>query len=254
MILALDVGNTNIVIGAIEEGRILQYVRLRTEPNATTAEYAIKLAGVLDYMHLYERGFEGAILSTTVPQLIQALSEAVKGVTGCDVILVSNKLNLDLEIKLDDPSSVAGDLLVGAVAAREYYGWPVIQADLGTATTICVIDKDGAFAGGAIVPGVWLSLNALTAGAALLPEISLEAPEKAVSTNTVDCMRSGSVFGNAAMLDGMIDRFEEELGYRCKLIATGGLAPSIVKNCRHEIICDDDLLLKGLWAIYKKNC
>ena len=142
---------------------------------------------------------------------------------------------------------------MGGVAALNCYGAPAIVMDLGTATTITVVDKDGVFRGGAILPGVKLGVRALAAGTSLLPEISITPPQKAISTNTVDCMRSGAVFGTAAILDGMIERMEAELGYPCNLVATGGLASSITPYCRREIVCDDDLLLKGLWVLWQKN-
>ena len=135
----------------------------------------------------------------------------------------------------------------------QYYGTPVIVLDLGTATTCTVVDRGGNFRGGAILPGIKLSYNALAAGTSLLPDISISAPKQCIATNTVDCMRSGAVFGTAAAIDGMADRMEAELGQPCKLIATGGLASSIAPYCRREIICDDQLLLDGLWVLWQKN-
>ena len=253
MILAFDVGNTNIVLGTIKDGDIIDFVRMRTDPTATSAEYAVKIIAMLKLMKRELNEFDGAIISTVVPQLGATLKEAIKTVTGCDAIIVSHKIDVGLKIDIDEPGSVAGDLLIAGVAAKEYYGYPAIILDLGTATTIMVVNREGAFGGGAIVPGIFLGLNALANGTALLPEISISAPDHCIGTNTVDCMRSGAVFGNAALIDGMIDRMEDEIGQPCKLIATGGLASSIVKYCRHDIVCDDNLLLKGLWAIYKRN-
>lgn len=253
MILAVDVGNTNIVVGVINDGIIEKYERIRTEANATTAEYAIKLTDLLNYMKYPLNCFDGAVVSTVVPQLKNSLLPAIKELTSCEPMLITNKTNTGITYKVDDPDTVAGDLIVGAVAAKEYYGAPAIIMDLGTATTITVLDTEGAFCGGAILPGIRLGLGALASGTALLPEISISAPEKAISTNTVDCLRSGAVVGNAALIDGMVDIFEKELGYECNLIATGGLASSVVKYCKHSIICDDDLLLKGLWSIYERN-
>ena len=129
----------------------------------------------------------------------------------------------------------------------------MIVLDLGTATTITLIDENKCFRGGAILPGIKLSYAALAAGTSLLPDISITPPKKCVATNTVDCMRSGAVFGTAATIDGMVERMENELGQRCKVVATGGLASSVTPYCRREIVCDDELLLKGLWILYKKN-
>ena len=142
---------------------------------------------------------------------------------------------------------------MGAVAAIERYGAPLCVVDLGTATTISVIDRDGVFRGGSIAPGVMLSLNALSGGTAQLPGISLEQPKRAIGTNTVDSMRSGLLLGSAAMLDGMVERMEAELGYPTKVVATGGLAKFIVPLCKREMEIDENLLLTGLWLLYQKN-
>lgn len=253
MILALDVGNTNIVLGCIEDGEIRHIVRIQTLPGETDAEYAIKLLQLLYISGLDPKGFEGAILSSVVPPVTNALTQAVKRVTGLECMVVGPGIKTGMNVRIDDPGTLGCDLVVGGVAAIAYYGAPAIVLDLGTATTVSVIDKNNSFRGGAIVPGVMLSFSALAAGTSLLPNISIVPPKKCIATNTVDCMRSGAVYGTAAMIDGMIDRMEAELGYPCKVVATGGLASSIVPYCTHEIVCDDDLLLKGLWTLYQKN-
>ena len=198
-------------------------------------------------------GFEGAIYSSVVPPINRALLAAVKAVTGIDCMVVGPGIKTGLNLRVDDPGTVAGDLVVGAVAAIQYYGAPVLVMDLGTATTITAIDRDNGFRGGAILPGVKLGMAALASGTSLLPDIAIAAPRKVIGTNTVDCMRSAAVYGTAAAIDGMIERMEEELGYPCRYVATGGLAQAIVTCCRHEVVCDDDLLLKGLWTLWEKN-
>ncbi|MGM9614551.1 MAG: type III pantothenate kinase [Oscillospiraceae bacterium] len=253
MILAIDVGNTNVVVGCIENGDILSIDRLQTLPGATETEYVIKLRDIFDYHGMAPEAFQGAIIASVVPTVTDALTAAVKGITGLDCIVVGPDTKTDMPVLLDDPGTLAGDLIVGSVAAIACYGAPAIIMDLGTATTIVVIDKDGCYRGGAIIPGVKLSYGALASGTSLLPSISITPPGKVIATNTVDAMRSGAVFSTAAALDGMIDRMQDELGYACHLVATGGLASSITPYCRHEIVCDDDLLLKGLWALYQKN-
>ena len=253
MILAIDVGNTNIVLGFIEEGEIRNVLRVHTNLQATAAEYAISLSQLLEFYQVDPKGFEGAILSSVVPPVTEALRVAVRQLTGLECLIVGPGMKTGLNLRIDDPGTLAGDLLVGAVAAINAYGCPVIVIDLGTANTMTVVDRDGAFRGGAILPGVKLGYAALASGTSLLPDISIVPPKKAVATNTVDCMRSGAVFGTAATLDGLADRMEAELGYPCRLIATGGLASSIVPYCRREILCDDDLLLKGLWILWEKN-
>ena len=254
MILAIDVGNTHIVLGCIESGEILNIVRIRTDPHETTTEYAIKLKDIMELYDIDPKGLEGAIISSVVPPVTQLLTEAVKRLTGQDCMVVGPGMKTGLNIRIDDPGTLAPDILVGSVAAMEYYGVPSIIMDLGTATTIVAVDGNRCYRGGAILPGVKLSYEALAAGTSLLPDIYIVPPEKVIGTNTVDAMRSGAVYSTAGALDGMIDRMEEELGSACSLVATGGLAGSITPFCRHEIACDDDLLLKGLWILYKKNC
>ena len=253
MILAIDAGNTNIVLGCIDEGKILNIVRIQTNDRCSAVEYAIKLKDILDLYGVDPRGFDGAIISSVVPPLTNALQEAVKILTGVDSIIVGPGMKTGMNVRIDDPGTLAGDIVVGSVAAMNCYGTPCIVLDMGTATTMVVIDDKGCYLGGAILAGVKLSLSALAAGTSLLPDISISAPKKAIATNTVDSMRSGAVYGTAAMIDGMVERMEAELGYQCKIVATGGLAPFITPLCKRAIICDDDLLLKGLWILYQKN-
>ena len=253
MILAIDVGNTNIVLGCIEKGEINSIVRIQTNTRETPAEYAIKLRQLFEVFGIDSRGFEGAIISSVVPSVTDSLKEAVKKLTGIDCMVVGPGMRTGMNVRIDDPGTLAGDIVVGSVAAMNYYGVPSIVLDMGTATAVVVIDKDRCYRGGAIIPGVNLAYGALSSGTSLLPDIAIRPPQKAIGSNTTDAMRSGAIFGTAAMLDGMIDRMEAELGEPCALVATGGLARSIVACCRHEIVFDDDLLLKGLWVLYQKN-
>jgi type III pantothenate kinase len=253
MILAIDVGNTNIVLGTIEDGEISNIVRIHTDLRQTGTEYALKLRQIVDFYGIDIDKLEGAIISSVVPPVTESLKLAVEYTVGKKPMIVGPGMKTGMNVRIDDPSTVAADLIVSSVAAMTYYGSPVIVIDMGTATTMVVIDKEGCYKGGAIVPGLKLSYASLASGTSLLPDISIITPKKVVATNTVDCMRSGAVYGTAAMLDGMIERMEEELGYKCSVVATGGLAQSIVGNCRHDIIYDGDLILKGLWTLYQKN-
>ena len=253
MLLAIDVGNTNIVLGCVEGEEITHTLRVRTAPGITEAECAIQLRSLFAFYELDPAAFEGAILSSVVPAVTEPLRRAIERLTGVNCLVVGPGMKTGLNLRVDDPGTVAGDLVVGAVAAMSFYGAPVIVMDLGTATTVTLIDRGRSFRGGAILPGVRLSYAALSAGASLLPDISIEPPAHCISTNTVDCMRSGAVFGTAATLDGLIDRMEDELGEKCALVATGGLASSITPYCRQEIVCDDDLLLKGLKVLWERN-
>ncbi len=254
MILAIDAGNSHIVIGMIENGEIKNVVRIHTDPRETATEHAIKLRQITDFYNLRPEAFEGTILSSVVPQVTQSLKSAVEKLTGRRMLIVGPGIKTGLNLRLDEPSSVAADLIAGAVGAVTHYGAPVIVVDMDTAITMTVTDRNSAFRGGAILPGVKLSYGALAAGTSLLPEISILPPKKAVGGNTVDAMRSGAVFGTAAAIDGMVTRMEEELGYPCRVVATGSLAGEIIPCCRRtDIIRDTDLILKGLWALYEKN-
>lgn len=253
MILAIDVGNTNIVLGCIEDGNILNIVRIHTALHETPTEYAIKLKSVLEFHGIDPGGFEGAVMSSVVPRVTGVLALAVKSITGHKCIVIGPGKKTGLNIRIDDPGTLAADLLVGSVAAVSCYGAPVIVLDMGTATTMVVIDRDNCYRGGVIMPGVDLSYEALTSGTSLLPDISIRAPKKVIGTNTVDAMRSGAVYSTACAIDGMLDRMEDELGYPCRVVATGGLAQAVIPYCRREITCDNDLLLKGLWVLYEKN-
>lgn len=253
MILAIDVGNTNIVLGCIEDGDIRSIVRIQTNPGETAAEYAIKLKQILEIYDISPRAFEGAIISSVVPPLTNSLKEAVRKLTGIECLVVGPGMRTGMNVRIDDPGTLAGDLVVGSVAAIACYGAPLIVIDMGTATTMVVIDNEGSYRGGAIIPGIKLSYGALSSGTSLLPDIAILPPKKVIATNTVDSMRSGAVYGTAAMLDGMIDRMEKEIGYPCTVVATGGLARTVVQNCSRDIIYDADLLLKGLWVLYDRN-
>lgn len=254
MIFAFDVGNSHIVIGMVEDGRVQYTVRFHTDPRETATEYIIKLRQITDFYDLDPTAFEGSILSSVVPRVTEPLKTAVEKLTGKRVMVVGPGIKTGLNLRVDEPGSVAADLIVGSVAASACYGAPAIVVDMGTATTLTVVDKNNCFRGGAIVPGVKLSYGALSAGASLLPDVSILRPKKVVGSNTVDCMRSGAVYGTAALIDGMIGRIEAELGYPCTVVATGSLAKEIIPCCsRPGIIVDNELLLKGLWTLFQKN-
>lgn len=253
MILTIDVGNTNVVLGCVEDGVVVSRSRLATNTSDLPNDYAMKMRQSFAFDSIDYHEFEGAILSSVVPQVNRAIRSAVRKLTGLECIIVGAGIKTGVNVKIDDPGTLAGDLITGTVGALSMYKPPIIIVDMGTATTIVAVDKDGAYIGGAIVPGVNLSFEALSQGTSLLPNISIEAPRKCIATNTVDSMKSGAVFGTAAMIDGMIDRMEEELGQSATVVATGGLSGGIILYCKHEIKHEPDLLLKGLAILYHKN-
>lgn len=253
MILAIDMGNSNIVIGCIDDEKTYFVERLSTDKSKTALEYAVSFKTVLELYSIEIDQIDGAIISSVVPPLVNALVSAVEKIIGKTPYVVGPGLKTGLNIKMDNPKTVGSDLIVDAVAGIREYGAPLIIIDMGTATTMSVVDKDENYVGGIIAPGVRLSMEALASSAAQLYRVSLEAPKKVIGKNTIDCMKSGLLLGEAATMDGMIDRIEAELGYKTTVVATGGLAKIVIPLCNHEIIVDDDLLLKGLKIIYDKN-
>ncbi len=253
MILALDVGNTNIVVGCIEDEKIVFEGRLASDREKTMDEYAINFKILFDIYKIDIEKVEGAIISSVVPPLTNNLKEAIYKVTGHRPLVVGPGIKTGLNILMDNPGQLGADLVVDAVAALNEYQPPLIIFDMGTATTCSVVDKNRNYIGGIIYPGMKVSEEALSSRASQLPYISFEAPKRVIGKNTVDCMKSGMIHGNAAMIDGMIDRIEEELGQKATVIATGGLSKCVIPYCKRTIIYDNDLLLKGLLLLYKKN-
>ncbi len=254
MILAIDAGNTHIVMGCVDDsivvGKVIQFA---TDPDLSAYEYAVKMKAVMDLVEIDPRAFDGAVISSVVPSVTPILSKAVVLVTGHTPLVIGTGVRSGLRIELDDPGSVASDLVATAVAAKEEYPLPAIIIDMGTATSVTVVGKDGSYKGGCIMPGCRISLDALSQEASLLPSISFEPPKKVIGTNTADAMKGGIIFGAAGALDGVIDRFEKELGEVGSIIATGGMGRIVTPFCRHSITIDNRLLLKGLGYIWKNN-
>lgn len=251
MLLAVDVGNTNIVLGVIDGEKLISSGRFSTNIYETEDECAMKIYSFLNLHNNIQ--IDGAIISSVVPALVITLKKAIHTVCKVNAIVVGPGIKTGLSIKIDDPAQLGADLVVGAVAAKEKYPQPTIIFDLGTATTGSVLDKNSNFLGGTITTGVKTSINALSAGAALLPQIDITAPKKIIGTNSIESMQSGCVIGTACMLDGLIDKFEQELGEKATVVVTGGLGKSIAKNCSHDMIIDENLLIDGLRIIYNKN-
>lgn len=253
MILAVDIGNTNIVVGCIHGEKILFVERLSTDSSKTVLEYAISFKNVLELYQIQPEQIEGSIMASVVPPVTSSVREAVLKITGKHILIIGPGVKTGLNILMDNPAQLGSDLVANAVAGIAEYKPPMIIFDFGTATTISVVDRKKNYIGGSILPGIRISSDTLTSRTSQLPKISLEAPKRVIGTNTIDCMKSGVIFGNAACIDGMIQRIQDQLGEKATVIATGGLAQCVVPHCREEIILDDALLLKGLKLIYQKN-
>ncbi len=253
MLLAIDIGNTNIVIGVIRDDEILFKARIATDRLRTSDQYGVEILNMLQMFHICREDVTDCIISSVVPPVFNSVYTGVIKVIGRQPLVVGPGLKTGLNIHVDTPSQVGADRIVAAVAALAEYTAPLVLVDMGTATTVEVVEPENVYLGGVIFPGVMVSLDSLTSRTAQLPGISLDKPKNVIGKNTVDCMRSGAMYGTAAMLDGLIDRIAEELGHRSTIVATGGIAKFIIPLCKHEIILEKDLLLKGLNVLYKKN-
>lgn len=253
MILVIDIGNSNIVIGGVENEDIVFEARLRTETTKTSDQYCVDLKILLDVNGVDKSQIEGSIIASVVPQVLNSMQTAVKKLTGQQSLVVGPGLKTGLNIRLENPSQTGADLVVGCVAALREHKPPLIVVDMGTATTMVVLDETGALVGGSISPGIKISMDALTERTALLPGLQLDHPKKVIGRNTIDCMRSGIMVGTACMVDGMIERMEEELGQKTTVVATGGISKFVLPLCKREIVYDKDLLIKGLVALYRDN-
>lgn len=253
MLLAIDMGNTNIEVGLMDGEQLISSDRIATDLRKTETEYAVLLHTIFEIRGIDPAMISGSIISSVVPPLTHIIREAVKRVTKTAPLVVGPGIRTGLKIRIDNPKELGADLVVGSVAAIELYGSPVIVIDMGTATTLCAIGADSSYLGGILMPGINLSMNALADGTSQLPRIALEAPKKVIGSNTVTAIQSGMIFGQASLLDGMSDRIEEECGYPMQIVATGGLAKIVVPHMKRKVILDSELMIKGLRIIYEKN-
>lgn len=253
MVLAVDIGNTNIVFGGFEGSQVTFSSRISTNLERTEAEYVVLIRSIFEVYSINKEQIEGAIISSVVPPLTNILKTVLDKLTGKRTLVVGPGLKTGLNIVIDDPSELGSDLAVESVAAIAKYPKPLIVLDMGTATKFTVVDSRGDLRGVVIYPGVMVSFDALTSRAAQLPRISFDTPKRVIGTNSIMSMQSGLIYGSAGMVDGIIDRIEEELGEKATVVATGGLCETIVKFCHHEMICDSSLVLDGLRILYEKN-
>ena len=253
MILTIDIGNSHIMLGGFLKNELCFVSRISTDPARTEDEYACRFLEALTLHGINKHAITGAIVASVVPPLNATVRQAIRFVFGVDPLFVGPGIKSGISIRCDIPSSVGSDLIAAALAAHTIYQSPALIIDMGTATKMTVVDRKGAFIGTSIIPGVMMGLNALAEKTAQLPKISLETPPTVIAKNTQDCMRSGILFGNASLIDGMIDRIREEFGEDLVLTATGGMAPLVIPLCKHTIHLDEHLVLKGLNILYQKN-
>lgn len=253
MLICIDIGNTNITLGGFENDTLMFTARLATDHQRTADQYAIEIKDILSLYNISKNDVSAAAICSVVPTVCAAVERAIQKLFSIAPLVLGPGVKTGLNIKIDNPAQLGADLAAGAVGAISKYSYPAIVIDLGTATTISVIGKNGEFLGGAIAAGIKLTLEALASRTAQLPMVNIKAPKNVIGTNTADSMTSGLIIGAASMIDGMIERIEKELGQTATVVATGGLAPEVVSHCNHEISLDDNLLLDGLRIIYSKN-
>ncbi len=253
MLLTVDIGNTNITLGGYKGDALSFTARLATEQYRTADQYAVEISSLLALNFTDAEEIEDCIIASVVPSVGKSISKAVSKLCNVVPLVLGPGIKTGLNIKIDNPAQLGADLVAGAVGALESYTMPCVVIDMGTATTVSVLDSNGAFIGGVIAAGVRLTLKALTENTAQLTSIPIEAPDSIIGKNTVECMQSGLVYGAAAMLDGILDKIASELGENPTAIATGGLSRDIICHCKNNIIYNENLLLDGLKAIYEKN-
>ena len=253
MILAIDICNTNIVLGCFDDDNVILRERISTNHTATVVEYAATIKTAFEMNNISPDEITGAIISSVVPAVTSTVKSAIERFLGIDALVIGPGIKTGLSILIDNPSQLGSDLVVDAVAGLSEYPVPMIIIDMGTATTVSVINSRKEYIGGMIVPGLAISHDALISRTSQLSKIAFETPKKVIGSNTVDCIKSGLLYGNAGMLDGLIERINESLGDKCTVVATGGLSTIVAPLCKSDIIVDEDMLLKGLKVIYNKN-
>ncbi len=253
MILTIDVGNTNIVLGVFDGEQLRCHWRISTNRQATADEYGMQLLALFRHTGLVIEQIQGIMISTVVPPLVFTLEQLCEKYLPVKPLFVGPGMRTGLNLKIDNPREVGADRIVNAVAAIETYGSPLIIVDFGTATTVCAVDEHANYLGGAIAPGIGISTEALYQRAAKLPRIELSAPPQAIGKNTLHAMQSGIIYGFAGQVDGIIERMLPAFHLKPKVIATGGLAELIASESRLIEVVDSLLTLKGLRILYERQ-
>ena len=259
MILAIDIGNTTVTLGGVrtapQQAYSLEFTaRIDINHTWSASQYESAIEQLFEDKNLSPSDFRGVIISSVVPSVLTLLQECVRNLFGTEPLLVTSESDLGMTFSIPEPEKVGRDRLVDAAWAAAHYPLPVITVDLGTATTFNVIRENSVFCGGAIAPGLDMGLNALAERTAQLPRLALQIPKRIIGRNTEECILSGTIVGMAAMLDGMVQRIEAELGSPATLILTGGAARFVEPLVLHPHIYDPNLLLKGLAFLCERNC
>jgi type III pantothenate kinase len=253
MLLAVDVGNTQVALGMFDHDELVGHWRVSTNPEATFDEARWQLLGILGADGFTPSDIRGVAISSVVPAMTAALRRVAPHLTSGRVVVVEPGVKTGMSIEIDNPREVGADRIVNALAARERYGAPVVVVDFGTSTNFDVVDTDGSYVGGAIAPGLEISTNALISGTAALRKVEFSPPRSVIGKGTVEAIQSGSLYGHAGLVDGIMERIAAEFDQPVTRVATGGMASTIVPHCSSVETVDPYLTLEGLRIIFERN-
>jgi type III pantothenate kinase len=253
MLLAIDIGNTNVVLGVFDKEKLVENWRVGTDTQITPDEYAMIFKDLFGFAGLEFKLITGVIISTVVPPLLPVMIEMSNKYFRLDPMVVTYEIKTGIKMRYDNPKEVGADRIVNAAAAYKRYGGPIIIVDFGTATTFCAVTKDGEYLGGAIAPGVKISAEALFQRASKLPRVELAKPPKVIGADTISAMQAGIIYGYAGLVDGIVERMKMELSAEARVVATGGLAELVSPETKTIQEIKPHLTLEGLRLLYEIN-
>jgi type III pantothenate kinase len=253
MLLAIDIGNTNVVLGVFDKEKLVENWRVGTNTQITPDEYAMIFKDLFGFVGLEFKQITGVIISTVVPPLLPVMIEMSHKYFRLEPMVVTHEIKTGITMRYDNPKEVGADRIVNAAAAYKFYGGPIIIVDFGTATTFCAVTKSGEYLGGAITPGVKISAEALFQRASKLPRVELAKPAKVIGADTISAMQSGIIYGYAGLVDGIVERMKKEFSMEAKVVATGGLAELVSPETKTIQEIRPHLTLEGLHLLYEIN-
>jgi type III pantothenate kinase len=253
MLLAIDIGNSNVVLGVFDRERLVENWRVGTKTQITPDEYAMIFKDLFNFAGLDFSRIDGVIISTVVPPLLPVMAEMSRKYFRMEPLVVTHELKMGITIRYDNPKEIGADRIVNAAAAYRLYGGPLIIVDFGTATTFCAVTRSGEYLGGAIAPGVKISAEALFQRAAKLPRVELVKPRSVIGSDTISAMQAGILYGYAGLVDGIVERMKKELSPEAKVVATGGLAELVAPETRSIKEVKPHLTLEGLRLLFEIN-